>query len=118
MPLPAVTAIATVAAIATATTATASTATISSTATAATTVATATTATTRAFCLGTRFVDNQVPATEVLTVQAGHRALGVFIAIDFDERKTARLACETVANQTDCRGADSNLRKPFLQLLF
>jgi siroheme synthase len=117
--LPAVAAITAVAAISTATTAASATSTIPTAATTSTaSVTTATTTPSRAFCLGARFVDNQVPATEVLTVQAGHRTLRVFIARNFDESETARLARETIANQTDCRGADSNLRKPFLQLFF
>jgi hypothetical protein len=109
--LPAVAAIATVAAITSASTAaTATTTAIAATAAAvaATTTATTTTAT-RTFGLGTSFVDYQVPATEILTVQAGHCAVSIFIVGNFDEGKTTRLAGETITNQTDCRGTYSHL---------
>ena len=118
--LPAVAAVTTVAAITAAPATTATSAAIAPTASATTTAAitSAPTATTRPLGLRTRFVDYQVPATEILTVQAGHRAVGIFIVGNFNEGKTTRLAGETITNQTDCRGTYSHLREPFLQLLF
>jgi hypothetical protein len=79
--LPAVAAIAAVAAITSASTAATATSTaIAATAAAiAATASAATTTATRTFCLGTGFVDYQVPATEILTVQTGNRAVGIFI---------------------------------------
>jgi len=35
------------------------------------------------------FVDDEISATKVLTVQAGNGAIRIFIAGDFDERKAA-----------------------------
>ena len=109
--LPAVAAIATVAAITSASTAaTATTTAIAATAAAVAATASATTSTAaRTFGLGTGFVDYQVPATEILTVQAGHCAVGIFIVGNFDEGEAARLAGETITNQTDCRGTYSHL---------
>jgi hypothetical protein len=51
--------------------------------------------------LRARFVDNQVPAAKILTVETGNRTIRVFIAADFDEGETARLSREAIANQTD-----------------
>jgi hypothetical protein len=78
----------------------------------------ATSAATRAFRLRARLVDNKVPAAKVLTVQAGDRTIRFFIVGDLDESEAARLTGETVANQADGRGADSQLSKPLLQLFF
>jgi hypothetical protein len=97
--LPAVPAIAAVSTIST--TATAATpATIAATATAvtATTTGAATTAATRSFGLRPCFVHHHVPAPEVLTVERGNRAIRFFIVGNFDERETARLPGETIAN--------------------
>jgi len=116
--LPAVSAIAAVSTIAAAPTATATTITsVAATSATATTVATTSSAT-GSFRLRAGFVDYEVPATKVLTVQAGYDAIRVFIIGDFDEGKTARLACEPVTDQTNCRGANSQLTEPLLQLLF
>src|SRR5208283_5178081 len=89
-----------------------------------TVAATATTVTappataTGAFGLRTRFVHNQVPAPEVLTIETRDSAIGVFIVGDFDEGEATRLSREAISNQTDCGGIHTNLSKPFLQLLF
>jgi len=119
--LPAVAAVTTVAAI-TAASATAATtsAAIASTATAATTapIASAPTAATRALGLRTRFIDYQVPATEILTVEIGDRAIRFFIIRNFDEGKTPRLAREPIPNQIDCGRVYPYLPEPLLQLLF
>src|SRR5579883_1263362 len=88
------------------------------TAASATTVAAAATAATAALSLRTRFVDHQVPAAEILPIESGDRAIGVFIVCNFDERKTPRLPREAIANQIDRGGAHAQLSQPFLQLFF
>ena len=115
--LPAVAAVTTIAAVA-ATAAATTTAIATVIASSATSVAPATTAPTRSFGLRAGFVDNEVPATEVLTVEAIDGAIRIFIVGNFDEGEAARLACEAVTNKTDCRRANSQLTKPLLQLLF
>jgi hypothetical protein len=117
--LPAVAAVATVAAISAAPAASASSAAIpAASAPASTAVAATSSAATAALGLRTRFVDHQVPAAEILTIEIGNRAIRVFIAGDLDERKTPRLARKPVANQIDCRRGDAHLSQPFLQLFF
>jgi hypothetical protein len=101
--LPAVAAVSTVAAAISAAPATAATsAAISATASASTTaaIASAPTTATAAGALGlrTRFIDYQVPATEILTVEIGDRAIRFFIIRNFDEGKTPRLAREPIPN--------------------
>jgi hypothetical protein len=71
-----------------------------------------------AFGLRPSFVDYQVPPAEILPVQGIDGAIGIFIALHFDEGKTARLAREPITNQIDARGSNAYLREPFLQLLF
>ena len=116
--LPAVAAVAAITAIA-ATPATATTTAITTTAAATTaTIPAAATAATGAFRLRAGFVDNKVPTTEVLTVEAVDRAIRVFIAGDFDEGESTRLPREAVTNETDCRRTDTSLSKPFLELFF
>src|SRR6266404_6834764 len=118
--LPAVAAVTTVAAITAAPAATATSATIAATATAAPTpaIASAPTAATRPLGLRTRFIDYQVPATEILTVEIGDRAIRFFIIRNFDEGKTPRLAREPIPNQIDCGRVYAYLSEPLLQLLF
>jgi|SRR5271167_4188322 len=100
--LPAVAAIAAIAAIPTTSAATATAiATIASATTTAAAVTTTSSSATRAFGLRTRFIHNKIPAAKILTVQAGHGAIGFFIVSNFDESETARLPCETITNQTD-----------------
>jgi hypothetical protein len=77
-------------------------------------ISSATASASGAFGLRTGFVDDEISATKVLTVQAGDGAIRVFIAGDFDERKPARLPCETVPDQTNRRWTDPQLTKPFL----
>jgi hypothetical protein len=111
--LPTVAAVAAIATIAAA----AATSTAAAIATAAATtpaISTATTAPRGTFRLRARFVHNKVPTTEVLTVEAVDRAIGVFVTGDLDEREAARLARETVTDQTNCRRIDTSLPKPFL----
>jgi hypothetical protein len=119
--LPAIPAVATTTTIAAATAASTTAATstaITAPATTAAAVSTASSAATGALGLRTSFVHYQVPASKVLTVQRGDRAICFFIIGDFDEGEPTRLARETVANQTDRGRIHSNLTKPFLQLLF
>jgi hypothetical protein len=118
--LPAVAAVTTVAAITAASAATATSAAVSATASATTTAAitSAPTAATRTLGLRTRFIHYQVPATEILTVEIGDRAIRFFIIRYFDERKTPRLAREPIPNQIDCGRVHPNLSEPLLQLLF
>jgi hypothetical protein len=100
-------------------TATATTATI--TTPAATTTAAVTTpptTATGAFGLRTRFVNDQVPASEILTIETRHGTVSVFIVGDLDEGEATRLSREAIPNQTDCGGIHTHLTKPFLQLLF
>jgi hypothetical protein len=118
--LPAVAAVTTVAAITAASATTTASATIAATASAATTatIASAPTAATRPLGLRTRFIDYQVPATEILTVEIGDRAIRFFIIRNFNEGKTPRLAREPIPNQIDCGRVDPYLPEPLLQLLF
>jgi hypothetical protein len=118
--LPAVAAVTTVAAITAASATTTTSATIAATAPATTTaaIASAPTAATRALGLRTRFIDYQVPATEILTVEIGDRAIRFFIIRNFDEGKTPRLAREPIPNQIDCGRVYPYLPEPLLQLLF
>jgi hypothetical protein len=118
--LPAVAAVTTVAAITAAPATAAAPATIAATAAATATAAIspAPTAATRTLGLRTRFVDYQVPATEILTVEIGDRAIRLFIICDFDEGKTPRLAREPIPNQIDCGRVYAYLSEPLLQLLF
>jgi hypothetical protein len=75
-------------------------------------------ATSAALSLRPSFVDYQVPPAEILPVQRVDGAICVFVALHFDEGKTARLSREAVSNQIDARGSNADLREPFLQLLF
>jgi len=128
--LPAVSAIAAASAVATISTTTASSTTAAATS-ATTTTAIATTASTAAaavttpstttagsFCLRPRFVHHQIAAPKILSVERRHGLIRFFIVGNFDERESARLSREAIANQTDCRGVDTDLPEPFLQLLF
>jgi len=104
----AITAAPAIAAVAAASTATATSVTVPA--------ASATTA--AAFCLGTRFIHHEVSPAEVLPVQGINRAIRIFVSVDFDERETARLARETVADEIDARGRYTDLRKPLVELIF
>ena len=74
----------------------AATSTAVTSATAAT--APATTATAGALGLRPRFVHDQVPTTEILTVQRVDRPVCVFVITYLDEGEAARLARETIAD--------------------
>lgn len=71
-----------------------------------------------AFGLRPCFVHNQVPSTEVLTVQGIHRAVRFFVICDFDECESAGLSRKTVTDQIYCRGIDACLREIFVQGVF
>jgi hypothetical protein len=119
-------AISATAATASATTAAASTTTAAATAaTAAATPAAVTTATTAvaaaaatAFGLRLGFVDDQIASAKILTIQAGDGLLCVFVGGDFDESEAARLSREAITDKRDSRRSDSNLREPFVELIF
>jgi hypothetical protein len=69
------------------------------------------------FRLGTRFIHHQVPPAEILAVQGIDGAFRIFVAVHFDERETPRLARETVANEINARGCDTNLGQPLVELI-
>jgi hypothetical protein len=71
-----------------------------------------------ALCLGTRFIHNKVPPTEILTVEGIYGTFRVFVGVHFDEGETARLPRETVANKIYRRGSYADLREPFVELVF
>jgi hypothetical protein len=116
--LPAVAAVAAIPTVATPATAPAATIATPAAAPATTAIAATPTPATGAFRLRPRFVDDKVPAPEILTVQARHGAVGVFIVGDLDEGETTRLPREAIPNQADRGGIHTYLPKPFLQLLF
>jgi hypothetical protein len=103
-------------------TATAAATTTAATATAASTVATTTAATTASTTAALRlwlgFVDYEIATAKILAVESVDGLLGVFVRGNFNETKTARLAGETVANEGYGRRSNSDLRKPFVKLIF
>jgi hypothetical protein len=68
--------------------------------------------------LRTRFVHYQVPATKILTIEVGNRAIRFFIVSYFDEGEPPRLSRESIPNQVDRGRVHANLSEPFLQLFF
>jgi hypothetical protein len=86
--------------------------------TAVTTSSTTPAASAAALSLRTCFVDYQVPPAEILAVQGIDGAVGVFVVLNLDEGKTARLSRKTVTNEIDTRGSNTYLREPFLKLIF
>jgi hypothetical protein len=101
--LPAVSAVSTIsAASATAAAVTASpTAATAASATVTTSTTTPPTTAASTLSLRPRLIDNQVPPAEILPVQRVDRAIGIFVALHFDEGEAARLARKTVTNQID-----------------
>jgi hypothetical protein len=71
-----------------------------------------------ALCLGTRFIHNEVSPAKILAVQGVDGAVRVFVIGNFDEGETARLPRETITNQIDAGGGDTDLRKPLVELIF
>src|SRR5579862_5306293 len=119
--LPAVAAISAIASIAAASTTSAAATTIAtapSATTASAIASAAATTATAAFGLRTRFVHYQVPATKILTIEVGNRAIRFFIVGNFDEGESPRLSRESIPNQVDCGRVHANLSEPFLQLFF
>ena len=104
--LPAVAAIATVAAVTPA----------PATPTVTTAAAAASTATTLG--LWARFVDDEVPAAKILAVEGVNGTASVIVVGNFDESEAARLSRETIANEIDTRGSNTDLSEPLLELLF
>jgi len=102
-------AISAVAAIAPATTTPAAMTTTVAAAAAAEPASAATTATT--FRLGTRFIDNEIPPAEILSVQRINRAVRFFVIPNFDEGKTTRLSRKTVSNQIYRGGVTTGLNE-------
>jgi hypothetical protein len=126
--LPAIAAVAAIStAIAATPAATASASTTAATVAATSAAVTSTTAATSAPAsaptagtLGLRpgFVDHQVPSTEVLTVQGVDGAVRIFVIGYFNEGEATRLPCKAIADQIDTRGSYTDLREPFMKLIF
>ena len=116
--VPAISAIASVPAIASATSAASATAAVTAPAATTAAVAAATASATAAFGLRSCFVHYQVSSAEVLSVHRIHRAIGIIVAVDFNEREAARLPGETVTDQINIRGGYTDLREPFMKLFF
>jgi len=87
---------------------------MSASASAATTETTAAT-TAAARLLRASFVDDEIPASEVLSVHGVDGAIRLFVIADFDESKTTRLAREAVTNQIHCGGVDTGLCEKIVQ---
>ncbi len=90
---------------ATAASAATSTAAITATSASASTAASAT------LTRGASFVNDNIAAQEIMSVQALNGALGFLVAIDLDKPEPARLPRKTVAHQGNVRRGDSRLRK-------
>ena len=103
-------------AAATATATAAATATTASAEAAASTAATSAAPTTAAFALWTGFVDNDLPAHQVLAIERLDGPVGLFIIVDLNEPEPARLTGEAVADQSYVRRSDARLNKPVGQL--
>jgi hypothetical protein len=70
-----------------------------------------TTPATAAFTRGPSFVDDDIAAHEIVTVQTLDGALGFLVAVDFDESESSWLPRKTVAHQGNIRRSDSSLSK-------
>jgi hypothetical protein len=119
--LPAIAAVATVSAIASAPATPATSASVAAAMPAASAAVTSTPAAASAataFSLGASFVDDKVPAAEILAVEGVDGAVGVFVVGNLDEGETARLPGKTIANEIDTRGSNTDLSKPLLHLFF
>jgi hypothetical protein len=108
--LPAVPAIATVSAISatSATTTVASAPAATTASSSAVTTAPSATATT-AFSLRPRFIHDEVPPTEVLSVQRIDCLIRIFVVCYFHKGEAARLTRKTVTDQIDTRGSHTDL---------
>jgi hypothetical protein len=78
----------------------------------------AATATTAAFTRRTSFVDDHVPAHEIVTVKCLNRAARIVVAVHFDEAESAWLTREAVAHQRNVCRRYAHLRKPIAEILF
>jgi len=113
---------ATITAISSTTAATPATATAATSATATTTTSAITTAPTSAarpapapsaptFTRWASFVDDNIAAHEIMSVQTLNGALGFLVAIDLDKPEPAWLPRKTVAHQGNVRRGDARLSK-------
>src|SRR5439155_16663900 len=82
---------------------------------AATAIATATAG--RAFFAGTRFVDGQGTALEILLMKHGNRLVGVFLRPHFNEGKAAGTTRRAILHDVDSDDR-SRLREVVLQVVF
>jgi hypothetical protein len=92
----------------------------SATATAAsitTAAASAASAAPSAFARGTRLVDDNVTAHEVMAVEGLDRAAGIVVVIHFDEAKPTRLSGKAVPDQRHIGRCNARLRKPTAYVL-
>jgi hypothetical protein len=86
----------------------------------ATTAATVWTPTAAAttFALRTSFIHDQRPAEEFLAVQCRDGLFSFRVILDFRKAKPARLAGETIAEQSERIGLNARFRKKSLNFLF
>jgi hypothetical protein len=66
----------------------------------------------------TRFIDDNVAAHQILTIERLHRASGLFVIGHFDETKAAKLPGGLISNQRDGGRGNARLREPVDQVLF
>jgi hypothetical protein len=78
----------------------------------------ATTAATAAFTGRTSFVDDHVPAHEIVTVKCLNRAARIIVAVHFDEAESAWLTREAVAHQRNVCRRHAHLCEPIAEILF
>jgi hypothetical protein len=71
-----------------------------------------------ALCLGTCFIHHEVSSAEILTVQGVDGTIRIFVICHFYEGEPAGLSRKPVANQVDARGSYTDLREPFVELVF
>jgi len=90
---------ATTAAAAASAAATTTTAIAAASATAATATASTASATTAAFALRARFIDYDLAAFEILSVERGYGFFGLTVVADFNETESARLSRKAIADQ-------------------
>jgi hypothetical protein len=82
------------------------------------TVAATSSAGAAAFTLGTRFIDDERAAQKILAVERFDGFVCFAVVANFSETKTARLSCETIAQQRERIRLHANFRKKRRYLLF
>lgn len=102
----------------TATTAPAAVTTAAAPTTSATVAAATTASSTATFTLRAGFVDHKSAAEEILAVESGDHFFGFGIVFNFGEAKTARLSCETIAEQGERIRLHADFREKRGYLLF